>query len=576
MTQSIHAVCNRAINLRNSSVETQSQLTQAIVVLDFGAQYSQLIARRIREQKIFSVVLPFNATQEEIRSYSPVGIILSGGPSSVYDKDAPLADKAVFDLGVPVLGICYGLQFMVYALGGKVRPAEKREYGHAKVEIQQSDSQLFQGLPKLLAVWMSHGDSAEELPPGFRLTAKTPNAVAAIENAERKMWAVQFHPEVHHTPLGTDILRNFAVNICGAKPTWTPQHFIDTTVAQVKQQVGKGRAICALSGGVDSSVAAVLVDRAMRDTTGESRLTCVFVNNGVLRKNEFEKVQKNLRDHLGLRVVAVDATERFMKRLAGVSDPETKRKIIGNEFIEVFEEEAGRILEEFSQQGLGKGTASAVPPGTSTTAALAAEGRTTGLENFWLVQGTLYPDVIESRSVRGPSQVIKSHHNVGGLPETMKLKLIEPLKDLFKDEVRRIGRDLGMPEEILQRQPFPGPGLAVRILGEVTQERADLLRECDDIVVGEIKKAGLYQKIWQSFAVLLPVMSVGVMGDQRTYAYTCAVRAVHSEDGMTADWVPLPYEVLKTISNRIVNEVRGVNRVVYDITSKPPGTIEWE
>ncbi|MGA3104876.1 MAG: glutamine-hydrolyzing GMP synthase [Terriglobales bacterium] len=551
-------------------------LTQAIVVLDFGAQYSQLIARRIRELKIFSVVLPFNATLDEIRSYSPVGIILSGGPCSVYDQDAPHADKKVFDLGVPVLGICYGLQYMVHALGGKVRSASKREYGHAKVEIQESDSQLFQGLPHLLAVWMSHGDEAEELPAGFRLTAKTPNAVAAIENADRKMWAVQFHPEVHHTPLGTDILRNFAVNICGAAPTWTPQHFIDATVAQVRQQVGKGRAICALSGGVDSSVAAVLVDRAMRDASGQSRLTCVFVNNGVLRKNEFEKVQQNMRDNLGLHLVAVDATDRFMKKLAGVTDPETKRKIIGNEFIEVFEEEASRILEEFSEPGLGKGTASAVPPETSNTAALAAEGRTTRLENFWLVQGTLYPDVIESRSVRGPSQVIKSHHNVGGLPEKMKLKLIEPLKDLFKDEVRRIGRDLGMPEDILQRQPFPGPGLAVRILGEVTKERADLLRDCDEIVVSEIKKAGLYQKIWQSFAVLLPVMSVGVMGDQRTYAYTCAVRAVHSEDGMTADWVPLPYEVLKTISNRIVNEVRGVNRVVYDITSKPPGTIEWE
>ena len=518
--------------------------TQSIVVLDFGAQYSQLIARRIREQNVFSVVLPCTASLEEIRSYSPVGIILSGGPSSVYDADAPPADPRVLELGVPVLGICYGLQFMVYALGGKVRSADKREYGHAKVEIQHADSALFRGLPKVLAVWMSHGDEAKELPPGFRLTAKSPNAVAAIENPEQKMWAVQFHPEVHHTPLGTDILRNFALNICGAKPTWTAQHFIDATVAQVRQQVGQGRAICALSGGVDSSVAAVLVDRAMRDS-GKTRLTCVFVNNGVLRKNEFEKVQQTLRDKLGLHLVAVDATKRFLDKLAGVTEPEKKRKIIGNEFIAVFDEEAHRIEKE--------------------------EG-----EVEWLVQGTLYPDVIESRSVRGPSQVIKSHHNVGGLPEKMKLKLIEPLKDLFKDEVRKIGRDLGMPEEILQRQPFPGPGLAVRVLGEITEERLRIVKDCDEVVVDEIKKAGLYTKIWQSFAVLLPVMSVGVMGDQRTYAYTCAIRAVHSEDGMTADWVPLPYEVLKTISSRIVNEVKGVNRVVYDITSKPPGTIEWE
>ena len=518
--------------------------TQSIVVLDFGAQYSQLIARRIREQNVFSVVLPCNASLDEIRSYSPVGIILSGGPSSVYDKDAPVADQRVFGLGLPILGICYGLQYMVHALGGRVRPAEKREYGHAKVE-KIAESDLFAGLPKVLAVWMSHGDEAEELPPGFRLTATSPSAVAAIENAQQKMWAVQFHPEVHHTPLGTDILRNFALNICGAKPSWTAQRFIDETVAGVRQTVGEGRAICALSGGVDSSVAATLVDRAMRGPDGKSRLTCIFVNNGLLRKNEFEKVQQTLRDKLGLHLDAVDATERFLTKLAGVTDPETKRKIIGNEFIAVFDEEASRIEK--------------------------AEG-----EVQWLVQGTLYPDVIESRSVRGPSQTIKTHHNVGGLPEKMKLRLIEPLKDLFKDEVRKIGRDLGMPEELLQRQPFPGPGLAVRILGEVTPERLAILRECDDVVVTEIRRAGLYTKIWQSFAVLLPVMSVGVMGDQRTYAYTCTVRAVHSEDGMTADWVPLPYEVLKTISSRIVNEVKGVNRVVYDITSKPPGTIEWE
>jgi GMP synthase (glutamine-hydrolysing) len=518
--------------------------TQSIVVLDFGAQYSQLIARRIREQSVFSVVLPCTASLEEIRSYSPVGLILSGGPSSVYDADAPAANPGVFDLGLPVLGICYGLQFMVHGLGGKVRPADKREYGHAKVDVS-TNSRLFEGLPKTLSVWMSHGDEAEELPAGFHLTAKSPNAVAAIENPEKKMWAVQFHPEVHHTPQGTEILRNFVLNICGAKPNWTPQRFIDETIASVRQTVGKGRAICALSGGVDSAVAATLVDRALRDQDGSSRLTSVFVNNGVLRKNEFEKVQQTLRDKLGLHLIAVDATERFMKKLAGVTDPETKRKIIGKEFIEVFDEEAHRIAQE--------------------------EG-----DVEWLVQGTLYPDVIESRSVRGPSQIIKSHHNVGGLPETMKLKLIEPLKELFKDEVRRIGHDLGMPEDVLQRQPFPGPGLAVRILGEVTPQRTAILRECDDIVVTEIKKAGLYSKIWQSFAVLLPVMSVGVMGDQRTYAYTCAVRAVHSEDGMTADWVPLPHEVLKTISSRIVNEVKGVNRIVYDITSKPPGTIEWE
>jgi GMP synthase (glutamine-hydrolysing) len=525
-------------------VETQSPLGQSIVVLDFGAQYSQLIARRVREQKVFSVVLPCNAPVEEIRSHSPVGIVLSGGPSSVYDKDAPPADPRVFSLGLPVLGICYGLQFMVHALGGKVRAAGKREYGHAEVEVKPG-SRLFEGLPEKLSVWMSHGDEAVELPPGFGLTATSPNAVAAIENPEQKMWAVQFHPEVRHTPQGSAILRNFVLNICAAKPSWTAQQFIDVTIDNVRRTVGSGHAICALSGGVDSAVAATLVDRALRDEKGNSHLTCVFVNNGVLRKNEFEKVQQNLRDKLGLHLITVDATDRFLNKLAGVTDPETKRKIIGAEFIAVFEEEAHRIEQQ--QESVE-----------------------------FLVQGTLYPDVIESRSVRGPSQVIKSHHNVGGLPEKMKLRLIEPLKELFKDEVRRIGRDLGMPEEILQRQPFPGPGLAVRILGEVTPQRLAILRECDDIVVNEIKNAGLYAKIWQSFAVLLPVMSVGVMGDLRTYAYTCAVRAVHSEDGMTADWVPLPHEVLKTISRRIVNEVKGVNRVVYDVTSKPPGTIEWE
>jgi GMP synthase (glutamine-hydrolysing) len=517
--------------------------TSSIVILDFGSQYTQLIARRIREQNVFSVVLPCSATSAEIQSHHPIGLVLSGGPCSVYDPDAPAADPGILALGLPVLGICYGLQFLTHHLGGKVRSAEKREYGPAQVSLvpEQASNPLFAGLPTSLDVWMSHGDEALELPPGFSLTARTANAVAGIADPARNIWAVQFHPEVRHTPRGTDLLRNFLFNICHAQPNWTPAHFIQSTVAAIREQVGGGRAICALSGGVDSSVAAVLVERAIGD-----RLTCVFVNNGVLRKNEFHQVQQNMRDKLGLRLVAVDASDRFLSRLAGVLDPEQKRKIIGSEFIAVFDDEAKRILEQ--QQGSAA----------------------------WLVQGTLYPDVIESSSVKGPSQTIKSHHNVGGLPATMKLKLIEPLRDLFKDEVRRIGRDLEMPAEILERQPFPGPGLAVRILGEVTPERVALLQEADDIVVREIKAAGLYQQIWQSFAVLLPVKSVGVMGDQRTYAYTCAIRAVHSEDGMTADWVPLPYDLLKKVSSRIVNEIHGINRVVYDITSKPPGTIEWE
>jgi GMP synthase (glutamine-hydrolysing) len=514
--------------------------TQSIVILDFGAQYTQLIARRIREQNVFSAVLPCTASLEEIQAYKPIGIVLSGGPCSVYDADAPPADPKVLDMGLPILGICYGLQFITHHLGGKVRAADKREYGHADVQIVDEKNALFDGLPSDLTVWMSHGDEALELPAGFHLTAKTANAVAGIANPEKRIWAVQFHPEVHHTRQGTALLRNFLFRICNAKADWTPAHFVQSTVAAIKEKVGNAHAICALSGGVDSSVAAVLVHRAI----GE-QLTCVFVNNGVLRKNEFFKVQQNMRDKLGLNVVAVDSSTRFLAKLAGVTDPETKRKAIGNEFIAVFDDEAHRI------------------------------SATTGGVDY-LVQGTLYPDVIESSSVKGPSQTIKSHHNVGGLPETMKLKLIEPLRDLFKDEVRRIGRDLGMPDEILERQPFPGPGLAVRILGEVTAERVALLQEADEIVVDEIKAAGLYRQIWQSFAVLLPVKSVGVMGDQRTYAYTCAIRAVHSEDGMTADWVPLPYEVLKRMSSRIVNEIRGINRVVYDITSKPPGTIEWE
>jgi GMP synthase (glutamine-hydrolysing) len=517
--------------------------TSTIVILDFGSQYTQLIARRIREFNVFSVVLPCTVSLDRVREFAPRGLILSGGPASVYDAGAPRADPAVLAMGVPVLGICYGLQFIVHHLGGKVVPSPAREYGHAEVTVV-AEAALFAGLPRTMNVWMSHGDEASLLPEGFTLTAESASAVAGIADEARRIWAVQFHPEVAHTRQGMELLRNFCMDLCGCAPDWTPEHFIQATVERVRAQVGAGHAICGLSGGVDSSVAAVLVARAIGD-----RLTCIFVDNGVLRKDEFAQVQRAMREKLGLNVVAVDASERFLSKLAGVTDPETKRKAIGGEFIAVFDDEAKKIFE--------------------------AE-RSAGEEIAWLVQGTLYPDVIESSSVHGPSHTIKSHHNVGGLPADMKLKLIEPLRDLFKDEVRRIGRDLGMPDEIIERQPFPGPGLAVRILGEVTAERVAILQDADEIVVAEIRRAGLYRKVWQSFAVLLPVKSVGVMGDQRTYANTCVIRAVESEDGMTADWAPLPYEVLRTISSRIVSEVRGINRVVYDVTSKPPGTIEWE
>jgi GMP synthase (glutamine-hydrolysing) len=508
--------------------------SSGIIVLDFGGQYTQLIARRIREHHVRSTILPFNISPAEVQRHEPEGIIFSGGPSSVFEEGAPHSDPAILSLGVPVLGICYGQQLISHQLGGTVRPASKREYGRAHVEVV-AKSALFSEVPEQLPVWMSHGDEVENLPPGFRLTARTGNTLGAIEDPARKIFAVQFHPEVRHTAHGEQILANFLFDVCKAKPDWVPQAFIEHTVEEIRQKVGDGIAICALSGGVDSTVAATLVHRAIGD-----RLHCVFVNNGVLRKNEFSTVTTMLR-RLGLNLIPVDASERFLAKLEGVSEPEKKRKIIGNEFIDVFEEQATKL-----------GSVD------------------------WLVQGTLYPDVIESVSVRGPSAVIKSHHNVGGLPETMRMKLIEPLRELFKDEVRRVGVDLGLDPVMVQRQPFPGPGLAVRVLGDVTLEKLDLLRESDAIVHEEITAAGLYESIWQSFAVLLPVRSVGVMGDQRTYGYTIALRAVSSEDGMTADWVRLPYEVLESISNRIVNEVRGISRVVYDISSKPPSTIEWE
>ncbi|WP_242392860.1 glutamine-hydrolyzing GMP synthase [Anaeromyxobacter oryzisoli] len=514
--------------------------SEKILILDFGSQYTQLIARRLRELGVYCEIHPCTATAEQIRAYAPRGIVLSGSPASVLAEGSPRADRIVFELGVPVLGICYGLQLMAHALGGKVDNAAHREYGPATIGVKGS-SPLFEGLPAKLDVWMSHGDRVEALPPGFEPVASTPSApYAAVEDRRRRFYAIQFHPEVVHTPRGKDVLWNFAHGVCGCSGSWSMRAYVDVAVEQIRAQVKDGHVICALSGGVDSAVAALLVHRAIGD-----RLRCIFVDNGVLRAGERKAVEDVFGRMFHLPLVTVDASQRFLSKLAGVTDPEQKRKIIGREFIAVFEEE----VEHFAAHGARAG---------------------------FLVQGTLYPDVIESVSFKGPSATIKSHHNVGGLPEVMKLALVEPLRELFKDEVRRLGLELGLPEQIVRRQPFPGPGLAIRVLGEVTEPRLALLRKADAIVQEEIRAAGLYDQLWQAFAVLLPVRSVGVMGDERTYEATCAIRAIESTDGMTGDWARLPYELLARMSTRIINEVRGINRVVYDVSSKPPATIEWE
>jgi GMP synthase (glutamine-hydrolysing) len=507
---------------------------ELVVVIDFGAQYSQLIARRIRECRVYCEILPHNITAEQLAARKPVGVVLSGGPSSVYDPDAPSLDPRIFDLGIPILGICYGMQLMAHVLKGKVEPGDKREYGRTELELLDT-SNLFAGLHDEMIAWMSHGDSVREVPAGFTILAKSSSTpVAAMANTEKGLFGVQFHPEVGHTPRGMEILRNFLYNPCKCSGSWTMRSFIEEAVSGIRNQVGAGKVICGLSGGVDSSAVAALIDRAVG-----KQLTCIFINNGLLRKNEAEMVQTTFGGSFKMHLVYVDAEDRFLSRLEGVSNPEEKRKIIGEEFIRVFEEEAAKLGEV-----------------------------------DFLAQGTIYPDVVESGA--GSAAVIKSHHNVGGLPKDMKLKLVEPLRQLFKDEVRVVCNELGLPDEVTWRQPFPGPGLAVRVVGEITRERLQILREADAIIVDEIRDAGLYRDIWQSFGVLLPVRSVGVMGDQRTYASPIVLRAVTSDDAMTADWAKLPYDLLERISNRVINEVHGVNRVLYDISSKPPATIEWE
>ncbi len=507
---------------------------ELVVVLDFGGQYNQLIARRVREANVYSEMVPYNIPLAELQAMNPQGIIFSGGPSSVYGEDAPRCDPGIYDLGIPILGICYGLQLMVLQLGGKVSRAGVREYGKAMLKVESAQG-IFKGLAKEVQVWMSHGDSVEELPPGFQVSGHTHHTPwAAVFNPKRNFYGVQFHPEVKHTPQGQTMLEHFLYDICGCTGKWTMGSFIDEQVQIIRQHVGNRKVLCALSGGVDSSVAAVLVHKAIGD-----RLTCVFVDHGFMRKNEAEQVRETFTGKFNMNLRFVDARERFMARIAGVSEPEQKRKIIGNEFIRLFEDEAKKL----------------------------------GRVDF-LVQGTLYPDIVESGTATAAT--IKSHHNVGGLPEDMRFQLIEPLRLLFKDEVRAAGAKLGLPENIVWRQPFPGPGLAIRIIGEITQAKLDILREADAVLLEEIRNAGLYRDIWQSFAVLPSIQSVGVMGDERTYAYPIVIRAVTSDDAMTADWARLPYELLEKISNRIVNEVAGVNRVIYDITSKPPGTIEWE